>query len=261
MTNVSLNISLADKVRDIDDDLLFLEQEDYSPYIGKLTKEVMAWAVIGWIYPELGYETENSCGGEEGVFETTVFAYLYQQDLNYTADLSYGMFTGARTIETLEYVEVIRCQFKEDVEFSYPCEALLDSQWVGGTYDNLGNLVPKPTYTNDNRTISFSDKVWGSLRVRYTVTRHVYKCRIESREKDDESVTENKYSSTAYAVWNGGIDFIGVDAPYGFENTDGECGNGDITDIDPDPDPERDPPKVDPVNTQTRIDYCSQEEI
>lgn len=261
MSNVNLGIGLSDKSRQVETDLLFLEQEEFSPYVGKLTKAGMAVAVIGWIFPEKGIETQNRCGGEDGRFEITIYAYLYQQDLSYNAYLSYGVL-GDRRIEELDYVEIIRCSLKEQVDFSYPNEGIVSAEFVGNAYDMNGDIISSPSYTSDNRSMYFSKKVYASIKVRYSVKRHVYNAIITSRAQLEQDITteENKYQSTAYAVWSGGIDWIETKTPYGFEEFDGDCGNGTIVIINPpDPDPD-DPPKVSPENTETHIDYCTQVE-
>ena len=256
MSNVQLALSLSNPSEGIDD-LLFLEQQQPDPYVGKLTKGQMAIATLGWLNPDLGYDVDNNCGGDDGMFSTTVYAYLYKQDLEYTLAVSYGSLGKARVQETT-YTEIIKCSLKDSVDFSYPNEEVLSSSWVGNTYDSVGNLVNKPQYTYDNRSVFFTDKVYGSLRIRYKVIRHAYGLTISSRKIDDDTVTENKYQSVAYAIWSSDIDWIEVVTPYGFEETDGFCGNGSITRIDPDPEQPW-VPTAQPRDKTIKINYCTQE--
>jgi len=253
--NTQLSVSLSRESVTRGDELLFLEQEDYNPYTGKLTKGTMVIATLGWLYPDVGYSTSNNCGGSEGRFTITVYAYLYQQDLVYNIALSYGDI-GEAVIQDTEYSEVIKCNLKESVDFSYPSEGIISSSWVGNAYDSVGNIVTLPTFTSDNRSIFFSKKVYGSLRVKYKVTRHCYSVSIAGRQLEDDTVSENKYQSVAYATWAYDIDWIEIKSPEGFEAFDGDCGGGVI--INPPPKPEG-PPKAPPSDKDIHVDYCTQE--
>lgn len=255
--NNQLAITLSSEKKDFGE-VLFLEQEERSPYEGRLTKSGLVQGVLGFIYPD-DYVVENACGGEEGVFETTVYAYLYEPLLDYNIALDYGEL-GERVIEEVEYIEIINCSLKDFVEFSYPSDKVLETKWEGLAYTNMGQVVPHPNYEFDRQGTYFDSSVYASLRVRYRVTRHAYSVRVTSRAKYDLTVTEDKYASVAYAYWDGGIDFEKIEVPYGFEETDGNCGNGSIVRITEDDDPDG-PPAVDPENEHIYIDYCKQEEI
>lgn len=253
-SNRSLSLSLKVPVTN-ELPLLFLEQKGFSPFAGKLTKAGMASGVLSWLEPESNEEPSNSCGGSDGLFIATVYAYLYQQNLNYFIDTSYGAI-GERAAEDITFLEGIQLSLKDTIDFSYPNEGIISTEWVGPVYNSLGETVQRPSFTANNRSITFSEKVYGYLKVRYNITRHRYSVTVYGRNIEDAAINEDKYNSTVYAVWDGGINWIQLESPYGFEDFDGECGNGVILDVTPDDDPDG-PPKASPDDKDIFIDYCT----
>ena len=252
----SLSLSLSDD-RDSAENLLFLEQKAFSPFAGKLTKGGMVTGFLSWVLPREYEEPGNTCGGSSGIFTATIYAYLYLQTLNYSIDTSYGSL-GERVVEDITYTEGVQLSLKDRVDFSYPNEEIISTEWVGAVYNSRGETIPKPSFTADNRTLYFSEKVYGYLKVKYKITRHRYSAIVSGRNIKDATITEDKYTSTVFAVYDGGIDWIQVQSPYGFEDFDGECGNGVILDTTPDDSPNA-PPTASPDDKDIFIDYCTQE--
>ncbi len=257
MGDTSLNITLSSPAPETVD-AMFLEQEDYSDYLGKVTKAAMIQSILGFIFPETSVTLPNNCGGADGIFETIIFAYFYEENLTYDIGTSQGLL-GMGVVESLDYVEYLNISLKEEVNFSYPSRQLKILEWEGAAYNKRGEVIPYPDYTVDSKGLKFDSEVYGSLKVRYNVIRHRYVLTVESLQLSDPGVIENKYQAVVYARWDGGVTWLEVEAPHGFEDFDGRCGSGGTT-VQPPEEPDS-PPFASPTNKDIYIDYCTQEPV
>lgn len=235
------------------EELLLLEQQTYSAYLGVLTKADLAVGVTSFIYPDTTTTLPSRCGGSDNVFDTVFFVYLYE-DLNYELEVSAGEL-GDCVIEDVEYQQIVLCSLENYVAFDYPSDGLVSEPvWGGVVYDEEGSVVTTPKYTVNDRGITFTEKVYGSITVRYMVRRHRYMFTMDK----NEDVLENGYFCVAYARWTGGIKGLQVALPDNFEVTGGYCGNGSNT-IHSAPDKE---PKhsVSAKYDEVHYEYCSGEE-
>lgn len=247
---------------------LFLEQaEEDNEYTGKITKSVLTEKLLSLARPGQGYVVGNYCGGQSNKIERTVFVYLYDQQLNYRIEASYGTLSS-RVVDPISFEQDIECGLNDTVDFRYPSEGLLSWEWITETRDTLGNIVEEPEVTVLQNGIALSKQVYGTLRVKYKVVRHRYKIAITSRAQFDEGVIKNKYSSTVYAVWAGGVDWEVLDLPYNYDFHNGDCKDiGYNVSIGPDGDSAGDddidgggytPPKASGSDKNIDYNYCTQ---
>lgn len=220
MTEAGLTISFTNpSAAAAADCALKIEQKPWGKDVGKTSNMQaiygIAAAVNGGRWPAM------YCGGLNGVFVGTVYAYPCEPHLSYQIKVSHGLVT-ARTIEIAIREEIIQCSLKLEHDTDYPVLSMLSKSWVGHCYDNEGNITGRPIVTEVDNKIVFDQAVYGSLRVRYQVLRHVYEVTVSKRLNS----IENNYQSVAYGVWDGGVIWIDIEAPAGFEAFDGDCGNG-----------------------------------
>lgn len=204
---------------------LKLEQEPWGKDVGETTDlqgitGIIA-AVTGSRWPDM------YCGGTKGIFNATVYAYPCNTAFRWQLKVSHGSVVSSR-MQHAYREEVIQCSLQKEVTPDYPVMHAHTLAWIGNCYDSRGNTVGKPLAWYADGAVHVSRKVYGSLRFRYMVRRTEYKIKVSRRT----GAFENKYEVVAYAVWDGGVTWIDVDPPAGFEAFDGDCGNGFYTDDD-----------------------------
>lgn len=219
MVESPITINFANRSSAASRDCLKIEQEPWGKDVGETSNMQgilgIAAAINGGSYPEV------NCAGMNGEFNATVYVYLCDPQMNYQFKVSHGTVSG-RTAETKYREEIIQCSMNLEHTTDYPVRAMARMAWIGNCYDGRGNVVAHPTAEHADGVITVDQKVWGSLRVRYTVTRHTYHVTIQRRWE----ALENKYNSVAYCVWDGGVKWLDIEAPANFEAFDGDCGNG-----------------------------------
>ncbi len=246
-------------------DCLKIEQKPWGKDVGKTSNmqaiHGIAAAVNGGRWPDM------YCGGLNGVFVGTVYAYPCDPYLIYQFKVSHGLVTS-KMVEVAVREEIIQCSMQLEHATDYPVLSMLAQAWIGHCYDHNGNITGRPVVTEIDNKIVFDQEVYGSLRVQYQVLRHVYRVTVSKRL----SSIENNYQSIAYAVWNGGVIWIDIEAPANFEAFDGDCGNGawydgdgNLIDLSPRGsmcvnDKTKIPVAV-TADKNVTMDYCNQEEI
>lgn len=213
-------------------------------------------SIYGGLFPD------PNCGGLNN-FDTPIYVFPSRSDLNCTFKLSHGDFMPCR-VENKIREEVVQCSLQDSADIDYPPVGSVNLSWIGKCYDESGNEILRPTVVVSGRKLTFSEKVYGSVRARYTVYRKTYNCRIEKR---DDSI-ENNFDAVAYVRWNGGIVWLEIDPPSGYDATEGNCGNG-VYDQGDQGDGGGDTeicspqgsryPSAARANRHTEVDYCRQE--
>jgi len=240
----SVNYSVQSKTSN---DFVLLEQEPWDPYVGLLTK-MGAISFLGKIMFN-NKEPETNCASDGNTYTNKVYAYPSREDLAY----SMGWVNADNTAKLIKFpifTELIQCNLKQDLELKYPAMEIISAAWRGGSFSAEGDIVIPPNLTLTSKGITVSRRVYGSVIVRYKVYQHLYPF-VVTKRKD---AIENSFTAFAYAIWDGGNEFIELKAPEGAE--DGKCNNyagiGNFTKDDPRPD------HVDPEDQYIKIDYCDQ---
>lgn len=220
MSESEISITFANRSQSSRDCVL-IEQEPWGRDVGETSNMqgilAISAAVSGGRWPEV------NCAGSNGEFNATVYVYTCDDvGLDYQFKVSHGT-VSMRVTEIMYREEVVQCSLQLEHELDYPVRSVGAMSWIGNCYDSGGSVTSRPIVTiQDDNTVLLSKKVWGSLRVRYTVLRHTYHVTIQRRW----AALENKYNSVAYAVWDGGVKWLDIEAPTNFEAFDGDCGNG-----------------------------------
>ena len=258
----TLSVALTNPASDAGDYIL-IEQEKWGKDVGRTSVAQGVYAIGSMIFG--GSMPDANCGGLNG-FDTDVYVYPSSSDLRFQFAVSHGEFQPG-TFENLIREEIIQCSLQDSVQCKYPVQSMVSMQWLGECFNSEGIVVSRPTVKRSGRTFSFSEKVYGSLKIRYNVRRFTYKVRIEERE---DSI-ENNFECVAYCVWDDGVAYKEITAPSGYEMTSGNCGNGlygtdglgggagGATDIDPgEPDQGDDLPTAPKKDRKVSVDYCEQ---
>ena len=234
---------------------LLIEQTAYAPYTGRITKLAM-----GVLLSNLIYGREDAlpvdCGFDGDAFIVGLLVYPRTPELQFTMYLSHGSM-GVPAIEESVQEEIINLRLETKSALKYPVLAVSKTEWLGDIYDKDFNLVPAPLVAKFGDGIVTAAPVYGSVRVTYTSLRYSYPVTIASRE---ESIA-NKYSSVAFGVYSGGVDWLELSAPPGAEEFDGDCRYGGSTvHVNPpdDPDDDGDGGGADRL---IKFDYCTRELI
>lgn len=262
-TTFSLPFSLPSG-DEIENKYLLIEQEPWGKDVGKTTA-LQAFAGITAAIYGIDWPRTNCMGDAEG-YDAKVYVYPSIIGMSFRFHITHGEYVS-KGAKILIRDETVQCGFNKSVDLNYPCRARPSLQWLGRCYDFTGAIVSKPVVTIEGSRLFFSKQVYGSLRVRYTVIRYTYDVRVEER---DESI-ENNFDSVVYCNWNGGIKWLKINPPSGYDYTKDDCGNGAWFDaygnlilggggsviIDPEEDPK--PPIAPEVDRKIVIAYCEQE--
>lgn len=228
-----------------------LEQKPWESNVGKLTKGGV-WAYLdSLLFGDPEEDLEENCGmNTDGSVNSTIYAYPFPFELPYYINSTRGTL-GEKQINQLQYSEIIQVQSGTAPSTTYQTDNIISADWIFDPIDTNGNIKPQPSITwNGGKLDDISDGIYGSILIVYDVVQHVYPFTIFS----DEELTENKYSSFIYAVWEGGnnvIEFVPSDDAIG-----DSCKNrGEVVNIS-DPDPSGEPTAY-PEDQYIDWDYCS----
>lgn len=255
-----LSIALQGPPSADESDYVLIEQQPWAKDVGRTSKRQGILGIGAIVFG--GRIPQPNCGGIGG-FDTPVYVYPSRVGLQFIFRVSHGEYQTA-TVETVVREEILKCGLQDKTTCDYPVLAMQSILWLGKCYDAKGNVVARPMVTRQGRDHHFSQKVFGSLRIKYLVLRKTYNVRIEER---GDSI-ENNFQALAYCVGNGWGKWKEIEAPSGYEDTLGNCGNGlygnngvntDGTAIcSPDWGKGTYPTAV-KADRKTDVDYCSQQ--
>lgn len=202
---------------------LMLEQKPWRPYTGYLTKVGMVQALSNRLY-STAYDNLVDCGMDGDQMACTIYAYPYDPCLHYMLATSYGELSD-REIDEFEYEELVNVSLDNEITLQYPAQEIISVDWEGEVWDVDGAVTQAPAYTVQDKIISLNRPVYGALRVKYRVNRHVYILTVEKRAESPE----NFFSAVVYGVYPGGITWLDIEPPAGaeeFAGVDATCGYG-----------------------------------
>lgn len=256
----SLTINLANPAAD-ERDYVLIEQEPWPEDVGRTSASQGAIAIGAMLFG--GALPLPNCGGL-GAFDTPVYVYPSRSDLHYLFNVSHGQFQSG-VVEVLTREEMVQCSLQEDAELDYPVRSRISMQWIGPCYNENGQVVGRPIVKQIGRKLFFNKKVYGSIRVKYTVYRRTYNVCISSRQ----DAIENNFDCVAFCVWKGGLEHKEIEAPDGYGISFGNCGNGlyhplingdgSSTDVCQPDWGQGTYPKAVRADKLTKVDYCSQQ--
>lgn len=251
------SLSFSNDTSSDSDNLIKLEKEEWSSYIGKVTKSQFVKYLRSLLYGDGDDYEELDCGLTGNDLILFVYAFPAYADLNYTLYTSYGLLSEASR-EIYEEEEIINISLAKTASTSYFVDTVISLEWIDDVYDSNGEIVTPPNYTIDSSDISLDSSVYGSFKIKYTVVRDTYVLNISPRDEAEQDL----FGAVVYAVYSNGLNYLEIDQPDNLDEiATGEyaCGwstQGSITGQDDDP---YDSPSNHNAHRMTRIDYCSGE--
>lgn len=232
---------------------VIMEQEAWSSGDNRVTYLDIVSAIADSLY-----ETEDAdaitCETGSGAYNSTL--YIYPTTLSIEADITNGTI-GEGIVEEHSVVQDIQFKLTEEQSVKYPILSFESGVWLDKTYDGSGSVVAEPSYVVDGNTIRLSDKVYGTLRTKYTTVRHRYSLLVPAMEDE----IENIFQSVAWCRWSGGAQLLELNAPDNAEENafqENDCKYRSLLKGGKSPE-SPDPPTVEGADETILIDYCSQQ--
>ena len=240
---------------------LIVEQEEWSLYTGKVTKQEVVKYLLSLIKGE-DYDMLVDCGMAGDELVVAIYCYPLTEGLNYELYTSYGTLSE-RYSEIIEIdEELIQFRLSDSETSDYPARKIKNLEWVLQCLDANGDEIENPTLVTDGDAISTNGiKVYGTAKISYTCERHSYILTAPRRE----SALDNNYSGVIVGIVTGyspvvvELDMPPTVASF-INNSSYECGGYDTGFIDEN-DKEEPIPEVPSRNLVTIVDYCSQKPI
>ena len=259
---------------------VLLEQEDWPKDLGKITKMNLARYVIQMTQPEFAdlditvdppsaiCTMNQGEGGNGGVnsIATRIYAYVVDPTMPFQIETTSGDLYGDQ-FQWVEKTEVLSFTGSKSADFKYPCNALESIKFQGKVYNLHREEVFPSTVFHDSRSISMSEPIYGTLRVKFRSFRHIYVLVIPERAE----AKENKFDAVVYAYYKGGVTWLSIKMPgysaYSSNNSDAlsgylkgstPCGQSTLVSVTSG-DGVPNPPKG--ANKDTTVDYCSQKTL
>lgn len=238
-------------------DLLDLEQDSWESYVGRLTAANMVRYIRNMLFGE-AEDSYFDCGLDgEGRCVTVIHAYPLTSDLGYRIYCSYGEL-GSGIITSFDETEIVEFQNSSTASVKYPCQRIVDREWLGTIYDSQDNPLAHPPIEINGKELIVPEKIWGTVKLTYRVYRRSYGLTITPRADQ----IEGSYSAAVWAIYDGGIEYLVLSEPPGIDNysTDGRCGYSSWTNVEFAPD---EPPKhpAGDFDKYIDIEYCTQIDI
>jgi len=259
--NLTINFSAASVEKRDSGELLLIEQEDWKPYTGLVTKGNMARQLASLLYSD-AYQAQVDCGVmANGDVVCAVYVYKLRPDVQYQLTVTHGELAGPEATG-VDVDETLHFSLDTESALKYPAATVRSAVWASA-YNSDGVKVTDPAVTITSRDVTVSAPVYGSLRVQYTAQRDEYILTIPKRADAEE----NFYSAYLIGLPIGGRPvFLQFDPPPTAEEMakEGtECGRGSGGDSG---DATRPSHPLDDVTASKHqrtiiVDYCTQEVI
>ncbi len=226
MSNQQLSISFVSKSssRDSAEQLLQLEQSDWAPYTGMVTKIKGVRFLLDYLYDEDG-DWDIDCGLVGGNLVALIYAYPAYPSVAYRLYTTHGTLSE-RLVETLTKTETITFANTDTESLKYPVTDILSTEIVGDMWDKYGAPAGLPAVSVDDGDVVLSEPRYGAVKITYTVHRHVYSLTIEPRE----DAIMDLFGAVVYALVTGANpEWLELDVPHNADEiAEGieECGWG-----------------------------------
>lgn len=252
MTTKSLLINYSIPQPSPSDSFVLLEQEEWGPNVGMLTKAGAIAYLDALLFGDPEEDLEENCGvATDDLIKTYVYAYPYPANLAFDIHITHGTLTS-QTFQQEVYSEIINVQQDTELDLKYPAVSIISAEWVANAYDaNFNKLSGVPLTISGNKVL-VGQKVFGSVLVKYNVVRYRYRASVPLREDD----TDEGYNSYIYTIWDGGNNVIKFEPSEDATLEGSNCGNrfGELT-VGDDGD-DRVPPYADGEDIIKYRDYC-----
>jgi len=257
--DTSITINFADKSPvDVLRDLLIIEQKEWVNTIGKV-KMSDFYSFAYHILDSSAYESAVNCGlNADGTCTSLIYVYPKVIDLSYQMHTSYGTLSD-RVIDDFLHQELINFSIAKKASLTYSPFGRVSYSWLGSVYDSAGNIRSAPSVGIDSLgNIILSENVYGTLKVEYTLRRHIYSLNVAPRESGIDM-----FGAVVYGLYTEGLSWLELNNPPDVDElTEGSMTCGGMTynmsdEYDPNK-PDEAPIDAPEVNRRIVYDYCSQ---
>jgi len=264
-TQITLTVSFSKKTKDDADDSgnsefgggsVNLQQGKWGEKVGRVTTLDLVKALDAQLFD--GDKPDIDCGMNDAEsFSCPVYAYPTPSNLAFRISITNGDITGP-VYQEITVRETIGIALEESVSLSYAVGVVLNIEWASDQlWDAEGNPTSPPFLNYANGEITVDKLVYGDAIITYKSTRLAYTATV-SVIKD---AIENVFSSSVYAVWDGGVSIVTLDPPPNAEENyldDVNCTGGStlILNDDDDDDPERPPRAPSGGEKVINLNYC-----
>ena len=259
MSSQSLSISFVPKTstRADAEQLLQLEQSDWAPHTGIVTKIKGVRFLLDYLYSEEG-DWDVDCGFTNGNLVTLIYAYPAYPSVAYRLYTTHGTLSE-RLVETLEKTETITFTNTDSESLKYPVTDIISTEIVGEMWDEYGAPAGLPTVTVDDGAVVLSAPRYGTVKITYTVHRHVYSLTVAPRE----DAIMDLFGAVVYALVVGANpEWLELEVPHNADEiSEGieECGWGGGTGTGSWPEDDESVPDDTGANASIRYNQCTGE--
>jgi len=252
--NLTINITSPEAAR-ISEELLLVEQADWKPFTGYVTKGNMVRRIANMLYGD-AYQAEIDCGMVGSQVVAAIYVYPLRDNVRYRLVATHGVLSDGQ-FEASEQEETLHFSLETTASIRYPAARILSAEWLS-SYDADGNATTKPSVTAIGREVTASGPVYGSLRIRYIANRFDHILTMDKRE----DAVENWYSAAIVALPSGGRPvFLTFDPPPTAEEMakgDYGCGMGSNGGTATTVKHPLDEPEASRHQRFVQVDYCTQ---
>lgn len=232
-----------------------LKQEESD--VGRITKNDIIKALEEQLFN--GPALDINCGvTDDNEYSSVLNIYPSTSQIG-EVGVTHGNIDQTAILEIITETETVTFELDTEKTTDYPIKRVISYEWQGTTWSEEGGIVtPPPTITVSGNTITVSEKVYGTVLIKYETERYSNALTIPAR--DDSSGTA--FNSVAWVIKDCGVEILVLDPPPNAEDNLSNLTDclGFGTEADFEDDDGLDYPEARPVDQHIRIDYCSQEE-
>jgi len=208
MTETALTINFTASAADRDRSVVLESTQRFNPDPLPLTKGSLYFILLSKINP-----TASNRAWWMGDDKRWINAYPSPPDLPYRFGVSYGSH-GERRVHDGEYTEVIECNMDSVIIPKRYVMEMYSWKWLGQAYDSEGAHIDPAPFTRlseDGKRLLIDVKVYGLISISYRRIYHLYLLGLPEYNLSRYEEPDEKYVTYAYAAWDGGNTYVGVE--------------------------------------------------
>ena len=236
-------------------DLLQIEQQPWSVYTGKVTKQEVV-RILAALMEERSYQAAVDCGLAGDQLVALLYLYPRTPGLAYELFCDWGQLSDP-IVEQVEIEEQVQFDLSTSGSPSRPVRKIISASWQDDCCNAQGDIVklPPPTIAGDQ--LESSQAVHATALVRYLSERHTVVLNAPRRE----DALDQQWASVMVATYPGGLKLHELVMPPGLAafaaDPDAVCGaswTGSVIESVEDPYP----PAPRGADLVTEVAYCKQ---
>lgn len=168
-SSLSVTYTPGDAASGVSPDLLMLEQKEWKPYSGALTRASLARYIKGRLYGGVSDDSVVDCGwGKKMII--TVYAYLLRSDVRFRLVSTVGELVQVKW-KIITEKETVSFDMEKEATLKHPAKRIVSTKWLAGPYTSGGLKVEKADLSVDSLSLQNSVPLFGSVLIAYEVDR------------------------------------------------------------------------------------------